>query len=255
MFNLMDYPLLVLAITLPLFWLTSRLGRRLRERQSPWNSDADNDFKFVLGGTLTLLGLLVGFTFSMAVGRYDLRKGWEEREANAIGTEYARAGLLPPEEATRLRALLRDYLDLRIRHYLARPWHDLGPLDERTGRVQAEMWSLVAGQGRANPTPVVAIVAEGMNAVIDAQGFAQAAAWNRIPFGGWALLLLMSLFCNLLVGLAAHEARGTLHTVLPAVLAVTLFFIADIESSRGGTILLHPLNLESTAASLRTFGN
>jgi len=256
MFNLMDYPFLVLLVTLPAFWVASRLGRRIRERQPPWDKDADDDYRFVLGGTLTLLGLLIGFSFSMAVGRYDLRKGWEEKEANAVGTEYARAGLMPPEDATRLRALLRDYADQRIRHYYARPWHDLGAIDDRASKLQGEMWTLVAAHGRASPTPVAGVVAEGMNAVIDAQGFAQAAGWNRIPDGAWALLVLMSLVCNLLVGLGAHGNRIGLHAILPAVLAVTLYFVADIESPRGGLILVHPVNLESTAASLRTiFGN
>ena len=49
--------------------------------------------------TLTLLGLIIGFSFSMAITRYDLRKNYEEAEANAIGTEYVRAGLLPAADA------------------------------------------------------------------------------------------------------------------------------------------------------------
>ncbi len=42
-----------------------------------------------------LLGLIIGFSFSMAISRYDQRKNYEEAEANAIGTEYVRADLLP----------------------------------------------------------------------------------------------------------------------------------------------------------------
>ena len=59
--------------------------------------------------TLTLLGLIIGFSFSMAISRYDQRKVYEEAEANAIGTEYVRADLLPAGDAARVRALLRDY--------------------------------------------------------------------------------------------------------------------------------------------------
>jgi hypothetical protein len=53
------------------------------------------DFRAIQSATLTLLGLLIGFSFSMAVSRYDERKNCEEAEANAIGTEYVRADLLP----------------------------------------------------------------------------------------------------------------------------------------------------------------
>ena len=64
----------------------------------------------MLAATLTLLGLIIGFSFSMATSRYDLRKNYEETEANAIGTEYLRADLLPQADAARTRALLRQYL-------------------------------------------------------------------------------------------------------------------------------------------------
>jgi hypothetical protein len=69
---------------------------------------------------LTMLGLLIGFSFSMAVGRYDLRKNKEEAEANAIGTEYVRADLLADADAAKVLALLRTYLDQRILFYTIR---------------------------------------------------------------------------------------------------------------------------------------
>ena len=56
----------------------------------------------------------------MAIERYDQRKNYEEAEANAIGTEYVRADLLPAGETAKVQALLRDYLDQRILFYKAR---------------------------------------------------------------------------------------------------------------------------------------
>ena len=64
--------------------------------------------------TLTLLALIIGFRFSMAVSRYDLRKTYEEAEANAIGTEFVRAGLLPATDAAAVRARRRESLALRF---------------------------------------------------------------------------------------------------------------------------------------------
>ena len=61
------------------------------------------DFGFILAATLTLLGLIIGFSFSMATSRYDQRKNYEEAEANAIGTEYVRADLLPAADAATVR--------------------------------------------------------------------------------------------------------------------------------------------------------
>ena len=68
----------------------------------------------MLTATLTLLALIIGFTFSMAVSRYDLRKNYEEAEANAIGTELLRADLLPADDAANTRRLLRGYLDPHV---------------------------------------------------------------------------------------------------------------------------------------------
>jgi hypothetical protein len=71
------------------------------------------DLDIVQTAILTLLALIIGFSFSMAVSRYDLRKTYEEAEANAIGTEYLRADLLPGESVTAVRDLIRKWLDLR----------------------------------------------------------------------------------------------------------------------------------------------
>ena len=95
------------------------VGTYLRSRR-PLKDEEREDFSLVQGATLTLLGLIIGFSFSMAIGRYDQRKNYEEEEANAIGTEYVRAGLLPAADAAKVRAQLTKYLDLRILFYHTR---------------------------------------------------------------------------------------------------------------------------------------
>ena len=95
MFRLTNYPLITFVVTFILMWLGNWAGMYLRKH---WRADPEqvrDDFGVILGATLTLLGLIIGFTFSMATTRYDLRKSLEEEEANAIGTEYVRVDLLP----------------------------------------------------------------------------------------------------------------------------------------------------------------
>ena len=69
---------------------------------------------------MTLLALIIGFSFSMAGSRFDQRKNLEESEADAIGTEYVRADFLPADNAAKARSLLRNYLDQRISFYETR---------------------------------------------------------------------------------------------------------------------------------------
>ena len=87
----------------------------------------------MLSATLTLLGLLIGFSFSMAVSRYDQRKNYEEAEANAIGTEYVRADLLPAADAARVRNLLKKYVGQRVLFYTTRNQQRLAKIDAGYG--------------------------------------------------------------------------------------------------------------------------
>jgi hypothetical protein len=246
----LDYPLLILVVSFGVFWTSALLGSSLRKRKPALGEDYNQEFMFVLGGTFTLLGLIIGFTFSMAVNRYDQRKNYEEQEANAIGTEYVRSDLLPPEDATKVHALLKSYLDQRIAEYRTRGAGRLQELGARTAKLQAELWSAVAGPASTKPTPINAVLVLGMNDVLNSQSYAQAAWWNRIPSAAWALVTLISIFCNLLIGYGAHGKKAFLFLILPIALAISLFLIADIDSPRGGLIRVHPQNLESLAASL-----
>ena len=90
-------------------WLAARLGVFLRTRR-PLQEDEQADFGVIQAATLTLLALIIGFSFSMATSRYDVRKSYEQAEANAIGTEWVRAGLLPPGDTAKVLGLLRQYV-------------------------------------------------------------------------------------------------------------------------------------------------
>ena len=88
------FPLLVFFFSLAGLWLAAWIGSVGFKGLRAQVAESREDFSVVQGATLTLLGLIIGFTFSMALGRYDQRKNYEEEEANAIGTEYLRADLL-----------------------------------------------------------------------------------------------------------------------------------------------------------------
>ena len=116
---MLNHPVAFFLVSLIVLWLSAHIGASLRKRWA-LKDDEREDFGVVQTATLTLLALIIGFSFSMAISRYDLRKNYEEAEANAIGTEYVRAGLLPAADAARVRAQLRRYLDLRILFYTTR---------------------------------------------------------------------------------------------------------------------------------------
>jgi hypothetical protein len=207
----------------------------------------------VQGATLTLLGLIIGFTFSMALGRYDQRKNYEEEEANAIGTEYLRADLLPAADAAKVRSLLSSYLDQRKLFYVTREPDELAKVAARTAKLQSELWAAVRGPAAAQPSPLMALAVSGMNDVLNTQGYTEAAWRNRIPFAAWALMMAIAVCATLLVGIGAKNGGrdSRLLVVLPVVVSIAFFLIADIDSPRRGVIRVVPENLQSLEQSLR----
>jgi len=248
----MDFPFLVFFVSLVVLALSVWIGILLRNREVI-EEDLRKDLDIILAATLTLLGLIIGFSFSMAISRYDQRKNYEEAEANAIGTEYVRADLLPGPDAARLRALLKDYLGQRILFYQNRDEHELQKINDRTAQLQTELWSAVQVPGEAHPTQVIALAVSGMNDVLNSQGYTQAAWWNRIPIAAWALMAAIAICSNVLVGYAAHSVKtGIIQMlVLPLVLSISFLLIADIDSPRRGVIRVHPQNLISLVQNLR----
>lgn len=248
----MDSPLAVLVLSFIVLWLTARVSASYVRRRA-LEEDVHKDFDFILSATLTLLALIVGFNMVTAINRYDQRKNLEEAEANAIGTEYLRADFLPAADGAKVRALLKSYVEQRMLFYVTRDETLLKEVNSRTARLQAELWSTVVPPAAAQPTPLMALVVSGMNDVLNSQGYTQAAWWNRIPLGAWVLMTAIAVCCNVLIGYGVRDAKavGFLLLILPFIVAISFFLIADVDSPRAGVIRVHPQNLQSLAESLR----
>jgi hypothetical protein len=247
-----ESPFEVFAISLVVLWFSAWLGAFVFGNRRALEDDEREDFGLIHAATLTLLALIIGFSFSMAISRYDQRKNYEEAEANAIGTEFVRADFLPAVDAAKARKLLRNYLAQRILFYTTNDLHLLEQVNSDTAQLQNELWSAVHTPAMAQPTPVMALALSGMNDVLNSQSYTQAAYWNRIPIGAWLLMGVMAICANLLVGYGSRRAEREkiLMLVLPVIVSISFMLIADIDSPRGGLIQVHPFNLESLARSL-----
>ncbi len=251
--NLIREPIVILIVSFFTMWVSAKVGHLISKRQRILEEAEQQEHDFIVTTSLTLLALIVGFSFSMAVGRYDLRKNYEEAEANAIGTEYVRAGLLSEVDAARVRALLKDYLDARVLFYRTGDEHELQLVNTHTAQLQSDLWSVVKTPANAQPTPVMALAVSGMNDVLNSQGYTQAAWWNRIPVGAWYLMFAVAICSNFLVGYSTRRTHGglTRFQVLPIVFCIAFFLIADLDSPRRGIIRVVPQNLMSLSRSLQ----
>jgi hypothetical protein len=251
MSKIVDNPFAVFVFSLVILWCAAYFGDFFRRTVRPIGTEERVDFDTVLTATLTLLALIISFSFSMAVNRYDQRKNYEETEANAIGTAYLRADLLPGDNAGNLHKLLRGYANQRISFYEGN--NDKGgQVGTNNGTLEAELWSTVAQAAAAQSTPVVALAVASVNEVLNSQGYTQAAWLNRIPVAAWGLMGLIAVFSNLLLGYRERKTGMLVLLILPVIVSIAFFLISDIDSPRGGVIRVAPQNLISVSQFMQS---
>ena len=88
---------------------------------------------------------------------------------------------------------------------------------------------------------VAALAVSGMNDVLNSQGYTQAAWWNRIPVAAWILMGVTAIFSNLLLGYRERRASMLILMVLPVIVSIAFFLIADIDSTKDSFALSHKI--------------
>lgn len=252
MAQIVDSPLLIFALSIVALTFSAHIGAFVRLKWRPLEESERQDLGLVLAATLTLLGLIIGFGFSMVVNSYDQRRNYEVEEANAIGTEYARADLLLAGEGARVREVLRNYLDQRVLFYESEDANQLQRVALQTSQLEADLWSIVRATAAKQPTPTVALAVSGMNDVLNSRDHTEAAWRKRLPIAAWCLVVAIALFCNLLVGYNSHARTKFLLLVLPLAVSISFFLIAEIDSPRHGLIRVIPQDLVGLSESLRS---
>lgn len=252
--GVLNHPLLLFAISFLVLCLSTWFGASVLRRWFKLDPGTRKDYGTILATTLTLNGLIIGFTFSMAIGRYEQRKNYEEAEANAIGTEFVRADLMAAADGAQVRTLLHAYVEQRLAFYTAGSEQEIRQIALRTSQLQKELWAAVLGTAAAQPTTIGALVIAGMNDVLNSQGYTQFSWWNRIPAAAWILMAVIAVISHMLIGYGAENTkRGSiLMMVLPLVVSVSFLLIADIDSPRSGIIRVTPRDLTVLLESTRT---
>jgi hypothetical protein len=245
------HPLVLFAIALLVQWLAAYLGNYFRKGGEPADVSEREDLNDILGATLSLLALIIGFTFAMAISRYDERNDLEGAEVTALATEYARADLLPADAAAQVRDLLGRYVQQRILFYEVDDPKELAQIRSDTGRLKTELWSAVTGPASSAPTPITALAVSGMNDVLNSEIHTDAAWRFHVPAAAWLLMLSIAIAGNLVLGLSEKRRSAATLVILPVIVSIPFFLIADIDSPRAGVIRVAPSNLIAQAQSLK----
>lgn len=194
----------------------------------------------VQGAILGLLGLLLGFTFSMAVNRYETRRDMVLKEANAVGTTWLRAGLLPVAHRAQVKALLRRFVDVRLKYQrLSEDPVQIAEGLRLSAEIENTLWHHAEAAATEAPTPITATFITSLNEMIDTDAERITAHRNRIPSAVWVLLILVAASGCLTsaYGSGAQGARSAFTSVfLPLLISVVIVFIFDLLYPHQGVI-------------------
>ena len=231
----------VLAGTIALIFASFETGRR-------WGASRRNDDLANLEGPTTsmssaalgLLAFMLAFTFGMAGTRFERRREVLLEEANAIGTSYLRAEMLPAPHAANVRKLLREYVDLRI----AGPSTAADRLKrviDRSVEIHGLLWKEAVASAQVNPGSIqTGLFVQSLNELIDLHSKRLTASLrSRIPGVIWAALYALTFLSMTMLG----YQTGLFHTnlsaptlILAAAFSAVLCLIADLERPQEGLL-------------------
>jgi hypothetical protein len=212
------------------------------------------------GAVLGLLALIIGFTFAMALARFEARRDAVVNEANAIGTTALRARLLPEPQRAEALKLLREYVQIRldiVTSELSLAEH--ATVVDRSNALQELLWQHAkAVAAKDNAVVPTGLFIEALNQMIDSQGKRLAALRNRIPNSVQLSLFAIAAVASAFAGYAsALETRRTRLPVylLGLVVCAVLVLILDLDRPTAGFIKVSQQPMIDTAASLAAFSD
>lgn len=238
-FRLMDHlPLWgFFGVTIVFGLLAIEAGYRLGRYRGRWLEDEkEAPVGAIVGATLGLLAFVLAFTFGLAASRFDAKRQIVVEEANAIGTAFLRAGLLPDDSGEKVRKLLVEYVDERLDFVQT---GNIEHLLSRSEELHYELWKEAEAVGKKEPPSiVVGIFIQSLNEVIDLHSKRVfVATQNRLPGILWSTLYLVTALT--MAGVGYHEGLSQSRRSLAVLLLVSAFsiiltLVADLDRPQEG---------------------
>jgi hypothetical protein len=207
----------------------------------------------IRGATLALVAFLVAFAFSGAGGRFVERLDIIVQEANALGTAWLRADVLPEPQRGELKAALKEYTTDRVTLLRSRDWDEIDRLLDKVGGLQEQMWN-AALAGTKGDAPLMNLVLPPLNEVIDLHTTHLAQANRHLPRPILIVLLATAALSLVLVGVGNGRSGRRfplLDAIYAAVLAVALWMTVDLDRPRQGLIQVSSQPLADALASMK----
>jgi hypothetical protein len=232
----------MLLAAIGIFFLALELGYRLGVRRQAKSDEPDRTHANALhGAVLGLLALLLGFTFAMAVSRYETRKTLMVDQANAIGTAALRGRLLPQPHADKTASLFREYVETRLQYNAAGTDNNAISVSEnRAGAIEDQLWEisrvLLAEDPRAQPA---SLFTQALNEMFDIREERRFALDDHVPTAVVFLLFSVSFAAMGLISYSCGlngRRRPLANLTFACLIALVLVIILDIDAPRVGFV-------------------
>jgi hypothetical protein len=194
-----------------------------------------------------VLGLLLAFTFSMAVSRFDVRKQYLSEEVTAISTAYLRAQLLPPAQQATATERFRRYVDARLAS--ARPdWEYDTALRQETSALQQQLWTQGVAFAQHDPQATTGqLYLQALSDMFDAQSRRDAARLNYLPATAFYLILVVAMLAAGILGYRSGlgGGRSLIGSILLAlVISLVVLIILDFDHPYHGLTIISQQGME-----------
>jgi hypothetical protein len=253
-----DYSLaLIFIVSLLAILFATEIGRQIGLLESRRQRE---DISTVESAILGLLALLIAFTFSMALSRFEVRREAVVNEANAIGTTALRARLLPTPNNTECLNLLREYIQIRLniaKRTISLP--EVSAALARSNAIQEALWQQVkAVAAKDNAMVPTGLFIQSLNDMIDNQEKRLSAVANRVPniilMALYGIAIFAGAFSGYASGLEVQRARMPVYAMV-VLIAAMILLIQDLDRPSAGFIGISQQPMLDTAASISAFSD
>lgn len=233
----------------------AEVGYLLGRRGARSGSGKKEHLGAVQAAAAALLGLLLAFSVSMAVARFETRKAAVVEEANAVGTAHLRASLLPEPQRSEAQRLFARYVEVRLE--LARPdWylnaeHDLR--DEEVA-IQEQQWALGVEAAEQDPRAVTnGLYLDALNEMIDSASRRDHGLRNHVPESLIYLIVAVATLTLGIMGYVSGLSGGrsiVAVVVLSLMITAVLFVIVDFDRPYRGLLTVSQLSMVEVQESI-----
>lgn len=233
--------------------LASEIGYRLGVSYTPRYEAFGRQFDVIRAATFALSAFLIAFAFSGAGTRFVERLDIIVEEANALGTAWLRADLLPEPQRSELKATLKEYTTDRVEMLSTNDSAEIQKRLAKVGGLQAKMWA-TALAGTRGDAPLMNLVLPPLNDVFDLHTTHLAMVHRHLPLAIMIVLLATAALSLVLVGFGngrSGRRAPALDAVYAAVLAVALWMTVDLDRPRQGAIQITSQALVDTLAGMK----